>query len=85
MPESLLTTSDPIIFTNIFIEAPDRQLSLFLSEPCRRAWKVGQDKEPSESNHNRNNPFNDEEPSPRPEITLAVSISASGNTLSCKP
>lgn len=84
MPEGLLTTSDPIVLANIFIEAPDRQLSLVFSEPCSRAWEVGQDKEPSESDHYRDNPFNDEEPSPRPRLTLAANFSALGNTSSCK-
>lgn len=74
MQEGLLVAVDPIVFADIFFQAPGGELLLLLCEPGSGSGEIRQDKEGDEGNYDRHGTFNDEQPAPGTQAHRVVHV-----------
>nr|POE73017.1 putative d-arabinono-1,4-lactone oxidase [Quercus suber] len=56
MPERLLAARHPVIHADVLLQAPDRELALFLRQPLGRAREIGQDEKGDDGNETCESP-----------------------------
>jgi hypothetical protein len=62
--ERLMLAVNPIVLAYIFVESPNSQLTLFLSQPGRSSWEVWQNEVAEGSDCYGSHSFDNEEPFP---------------------
>lgn len=81
MPKGLVFAVGPVVLAYILLQPPDGQLPFLLGEPRRGPGEVGQDKVGAKGHPDRDYAFNDKEPFPGSESSVAVHVllDAGGN------
>jgi hypothetical protein len=65
---------NPIILSNVFLQSPRCELSFLFREPRRSAWEVRQHEKGDESDEDRDDTLDDEQPLPGTQTTRPVQI-----------